>query len=1121
MKCAWVILSLCAAAVNTAAQTARPANDDDHDHPAQRWQWFVEQRSDPSGALAGHLRLKALRQMDSMMPRTSQAVRPRAGAAIAGQWTNIGPQPISGNPVSSGRIAAMAVSQQNSNVVYVGAADGGVWQTTNGGATWNPLGDQQPSMAIGALAIDPQNPNTIYAGTGEADNCSPCYYGAGILKSTDGGATWTNIQGPFVDAVGRGVKISSIAVSPQNSNIVLAAAAGIMPAYQGGPSTIPAGIYRSTDAGATWTLVAGGGQGTRVIFNPANPSQVFATISGVVSSTYALVAGLGVFVSNDAGATWTLSNGTGVNTISVANSGRIELAMAPSNPLILYASVTNNNPSPGNLLGFYTSTDGGQNWTMLTSTPDYCQPQCWYDNALAVDPTNPSIVYAGGIELYRTTNGGQSWSEVDQGELHVDHHALAYSSGGAQLYDANDGGVWMTSAPRAASLSWSNLNTTLSITQFYPSLSIHPGDLTFSLAGSQDNGTQLYSGTPAWHNVTCGDGGWTVIDPTQSGTVYATCQYADIEKSTNGGTAWSEVDSGIDQGDAVNFIPPIVMDPSNPRRLYFGTYRMWQTINGAGAWTAVSGDLTQPAATPLLVPGVQTIRAIAVAPSDGQTVYSGSSGGQVYVTSAVDSGDPTSWVNRSQGLPPRFVTQIQVDPAAATTAYVSFSGFTGLIASDTLGHVFSTHDGGITWVDISGNLPNIPVNDMQLDPDAAGTVYVATDIGVFVTANSGANWQVLGAGLPRVVVMGLRLHRASRTLRVATHGRGVWDILVPLAAGVNPVPGLRAITPPSTAPNTSGLTLTLNGAGFVTGTGAASTIALWNGQSRPTTVTGGSQLSMAISASDLSGASIAQISVMNPSPGGGVSNALSFEVGGGPAINTNGIVSAATFALGTSGLAPGSLASLFGTSLGSISGGAPQLPLPTALNNVTVNVNSLSAPLIYVSPQQINFQIPWEAPAPAPANVVVNAGGTDSPAASLLIAAASPGIFTLSQNGAGQGAILIANTATLAGPTTIPGAQPAAKGQAVSVFCTGLGAVSPPQASGQPAGNGLVSTTLQPTATIGGQPAVVLFSGLAPGFVGLYQVNVSVPASAPSGSAVPFVLTINGVASNTVTMAIQ
>jgi uncharacterized protein (TIGR03437 family) len=1146
MKCAWTILALCGsfgATANLAAQQNPPVTDatsvrapapaspapqtpkaEERDHPGERWQWFVEQRSDPNGRLAGHLRLKALRLMDSMV--RTPAVRPRpsgAGiAAVIGQWTSIGPQPIQGNPVSSGRITSMAVAQQNANLVYVGAADGGVWKTTDGGATWVALTDAQPSMAIGALALDPQNPNIIYAGTGEADNCSDCYYGVGILKSIDGGVTWTNIQGPFVDAVGRGVKISSLAVSPQNSQIVLAAAAALMPAFQGGPSTIHGGIYLSKDAGATWALVADGGAlpGTRVIFNPVNPSQAFATISGQVSSTYPLIAGLGVFVSNDAGATWSALNGTGANAISLANSGRIELALAPSNPQILFASVTNFNPSPGNLLGLYKSSDGGQNWTLLPNTPDYCSAQCWYNNVLAVDPTNPSIVYAGGIGLYRSIDGGQSWSEIG-GAMHVDHHALGYTAGGAQLYDGNDGGMWVTNAPRASNLVWNNLNNTLSITQFYPSLSIHPGDLAFAVAGAQDNGTQLYNGS-SWTSVTCGDGGWTVVDPAQSNTVYATCQYAFILKSTSGGTAWFSADSGISQSDTTAFIAPIVMDPSNSQRLYFGTYRLWRTTDGAASWSAVSGDLTQTA----LTPGPQSIRAIAVAPSDPQTVYTGSSGGQVYVTTAVDSGDPASWVNRSQGLPPRFVTQIQVDPAASATAYVAFSGFAGLIAGDTLGHVFRTKDGGATWLDISGNLPNIPVNDMALDPDLPGTIYLATDIGVFVTSNAGLTWQVLGAGLPRVVVMGLRLHRATRTLRAVTHGRGVWDILVPLTAGFSPAPGLRFLTPAAIPAGSGGLTLTLIGAGFLaasasgsggTGTG---TIALWNGQSRPTTVVNNYQMTMTLTAADVAAGGLAQVSAMNPAPGGGVSNALSFQIGGAPAVNSGGIVNAASF-VAPAGLAPGSLASLFGTNFSAVGAGSSQIPLPTSLNGVSVNVNGTPSPLIYASPQQINFQIPWGIATPSQAVVTVNAGGSVSPLAALGLSTVAPGIFTTTQTLTGQGAILIANTATLAAPATVPNARPAAKGEAVSVFCTGLGAVTPAQVSGRPAPGGLTPTVLTTTATIGGQPAVVTYSGLAPGFVGLYQVNVTVPANAPSGNAIPLVLSIGGVASNAATLAIQ
>jgi uncharacterized protein (TIGR03437 family) len=1081
---------------------------DKDDDPAARLKWFQEQRVDSQGMLAGYLRLAAIKKLESML-RAQSSQKPGA-AAVAGQWTSIGPTAVNGgNGVAwSGRVTALAVDQHNANVVFLGAADGGVWKTTDGGNTWTALTDSQPSMAVGSIAIDPQNSSVVYVGTGEANNCSPCYYGAGLLKSTDGGATWTNIMAPFADSTGRAGKIASIAVSPVNSQLLLAAVNATLPAYQGGNLSIPSGIYRSTDAGATWSVVAGAGHpGSHVLFNPVNPTQAFATVSGAYG-TQAPSTALGVFVSNDSGVTWTASNGAGSNVIPLAGAGRIDLALAPSSPQVLFAAVSNANATAGNLLGLYKSTDGGANWSQLTNTPDYCVNQCWYDNVLAVDPTNPSIVFAGGIyNLWRSMDGGQNWSSITNGSngqtLHVDHHALAFAAGATRLYDGNDGGVWSTSTPEAASIAWTNLNSTLTITQFYPSLSINPGNLNIAFGGAQDNGTETYSGNLAWQYTTCGDGGWTAIDPSQTSTIYASCQNIMIEKSTTGGAGWSLVSNEISQNDRSAFIPPLVMDPSNPLRLYFGTYRLWQTSDGAGGWAAVSDDLTAGG----------DVRAIAVAPSDPQTVYSGSSDGEVWVTRLVDARDFSTYVNRSAGLPGRFVTQICVDPTAATTAYVAYSGFTGLAPGDTQGHVFRTLDGGATWLDISGNLPNVPVNDMVLDPDLPGTIYVATDVGVFVTGNTGVSWTVLGAGLPRVVVIGMRLHRATRTLRVATHGRGMWDIVAPLVVGANPAPGLSAALPASATPGSGDLAVVISGAGFVPGSSA-----LWNGQARPTTVTSSSQITVTIAASDLANASLSQLSVRNPAPGGGVSNALSFAVVAQPAINTAGIVNAATYSAAP--LAAGSLASIFGTNLAAASGTAPFLPLPLVLNGVTVQVDGIAEPLIFVSSAQINFQVPWEDAGLPAVSVTVAVAGNASVASTLQLATANPAIFATNQEGTGQGAILIANSALLAAPAGAS-SRPAAKDESVSIFCTGLGGVMIAQVSGQPAPSGLVPTRVMPTVTIGGKSAVVSFSGLAPGFVGLYQVNVAVPPAALLGDAIPLVLTINGFRSNTVTLAVQ
>src|SRR5262249_50571314 len=255
--------------------------------------------------------------------------------------------------------------------------------------------------------------------------------------------------------------------------------------------------------------------------------------------------------------------------------------------------------------------------------------------------------------------------------------------------------------------------------------------------------------------------------------VYTICEGdALIRKSTGGGVfgSWTSAISGINLGDRMQFYPPLAIDSLHPANLYFGSFRVYQTTNGAGSWTPISGDLTA---------GGGSLTAIAVAPTDSNTAYAGTSNSLVQVTTNALAGASAVWNNRSAGLPPRFITHIVVDPRSSAIAYVAFSGFSGF--GDNLGHVFRTADNGKTWKDISGNLPNIPVNGISVDPSLANTYYVATDIGVFRTRNAGTSWAPLGTGLPRVTVLGVTLHPQTRTLRAATHGRSVWDIHVPIA----------------------------------------------------------------------------------------------------------------------------------------------------------------------------------------------------------------------------------------------------------------------------------------------------------------------------------------------------
>jgi hypothetical protein len=712
------------------------------ENPARRLEWFRAQRAYPFPRIPAGARRQSLRQLNQKLAAEAETT------GVGGQmsevtWQLLGPQPTNTGyayPVTSGRVTALAVDPTESTTVYAGAAEGGIWKTINGGTTWTPLTDSQASLATGSIAIAPSSHETIYVGTGEEDFSLDSYYGLGVLKSTNAGSTWTLYEGPF--AAGR-MDIGSLAVHPTNPSIVLAAT--------------NMGVYLSTNGASTWTQVISG-TATGVVFNPTDGN-----------TAYAAVEGHGIYVSTNAGTSWKLDNGSGSGALPSTNIGRIGLAIAASSPSTLFAGIANDSTS--NLLGLYKTTNGGSTWTKQTSIVDYCTPQCWYDNVVAVDPVNPSAVYVGGSEdngtLFQSLNGGASWTNVTLGdnlvELHEDHHALAFSAGGGTLFVGNDGGVWSTSSPASATVNWTNLNSTLAITQFYPGLSIANNDPELAYGGTQDNGIQQYEGTAAWNYSWCGDAGWTAIDYTNSSTVYASCVQYDVEKSTSGGVlgSWYPATSGIDTGDRCSFIPPLVIDPVNHETLYFGTYRVYQTTNGASSWQTISPDLTA---------GSGTLTAIRVAPSNNRVVYAGTSGGSVQMTTSAGPG--ATWTKVSSGLPNQSITQVAVSPSSSSTVYATFSGFPSASGQ----HIYQSTNSGAAWTDISKGLPDTPVNDLVVDPTYSGTLYAATDIGVFYTTNSGTTWTTLINGLPDVVVLGLKIYQPSRTLWAATHGRGVWTI---------------------------------------------------------------------------------------------------------------------------------------------------------------------------------------------------------------------------------------------------------------------------------------------------------------------------------------------------------
>ncbi|MBI1749119.1 MAG: hypothetical protein HY234_02460 [Acidobacteria bacterium] len=847
--------------------------------PRERERWFYEQRAYPLKQIPAGIRQKAIERLEEMRRAERQrAQAPGIEALIqAGQsaWTPIGPQP--GNSsffgAVSGRIGAIAADPTDANTVYLGGAQGGVWKTTDGGQNWTALTDSQPSLAVGAIAIDPSSCTpapcrTIYVGTGEQTFSSSSYYGAGVLKSIDAGATWTQLGtppgSPFVGPFGGsfsqgGARISAIAVKRDGSVIL----AGV----DIGNGATGSGVYRSMDGGATWTLVstASGATASDVLFSPdpARPGDAYAALGSPGGSSLN-----GVYKSTDSGQTWARADAAGTSKLPTASVGVIKLAIARSAPSTLYASIVD--VLSDDLLGFFKSIDGGLNWTQLTATPNYCAGQCFYDNVVRVHPNNANVIYVGGSAtsgfFSRSTDGGVTWSAflttaVPAEFIHVDQHAMDFGFLGptaVKLYLGNDGGVWSAdvSNPTASTLTWTNLNGTLQLAQFYPGNSIHPSDEQIGMGGTQDNDTLKFTGALPWETIGPGcDGGYTVIDRALPSAWYFMCQFGVIFKSIVNGAPGSGnlAINGINPLDLVAFIPPMIGDPNVPDRLYFGTSRIYQTNDGAQNWVAISPDLTN---------SIASLRAIAVAPSDSNVVYTGARNARIFRTVNAGAGVNATWseISSAIDLPSRVITAMAVHPADPNTAFVAFSGFT--FGSDTKGHIFKTTNGGATWTDIRGTgagaLPNTPVNAIAIDPDFApvgNRIFIGTDVGVFETTDGGATWATLVTGLPRVAVLSLQLRRASRTLRAGTHGRGMWD----LQYSALPAYTLSSVSPSSFAPGSGPASITVRGNGFT-----ASSVVHWNGAPlNPTTFTSATQLDATVPNSLLVGGPPAQVTVVD------------------------------------------------------------------------------------------------------------------------------------------------------------------------------------------------------------------------------------------------------------------
>ncbi len=670
-------------------------------------------------------------------------------------WQSVGPSNV------GGRITSLLLSSADQNLIYAGAAAGGVWKSTDNGVTWTNIFNEAP--AIGSLAMDPSDPSTIYVGTGEANPGGIAIYpGNGLWRSTNGGGTWTNLGLQETGAIGK------IAIHPSNPNTIYVGALGM---YRS--RTTERGVYRSTNRGATWSKVLYVNDTTGVsdvIIDKNTPSRLFAaTWTRYRPVRYSVIGGgqSGLWMSTNGGDSWSpVTNGYPANE---TNIGRASLDISPSSPNTYFSLLSNGT----GVRGIYKSTNFGESWVNMSAS--FSEGQVWFNNVIRVHPRNPDLVYAGMTQMYRSTNGGATWSTTATG-IHVDFHAIEFDPNNPnRLIVGSDGGVFVSM--NGGNTWYKSLN--LPISQFYA------GTLDFTnphryYGGLQDNGTvrTLTGSANDWSGIYGGDGFYVLIDPTNPNRIYAESQNGGLAYSTNGGASFLSGRNGINSSDRTNWSTPIAMDLTSPLTLYTGTYRVYRTTNGMASWSPISGDLTRGPGT-----RIGTLTTIDVAQSNPNVIYVGSDDGKLHVT----TNGGTTWNDITGSLPTRWVTRVTVDPDSANVCYTTISGY---LEYDFQAHIYRTSDYGASWIPIGGNLSNIPLNDVIVDRVARPRLYVASDAGVLVSTNYGSSWNVLGTGLPESPVHDLELHSPTRKLVAFTHGRSAWSIDVSSLTAV-------AETPPS------------------------------------------------------------------------------------------------------------------------------------------------------------------------------------------------------------------------------------------------------------------------------------------------------------------------------------
>ncbi len=669
-----------------------------------------------------------------------------------GTWEDIGPKNF------GGRTLALCFNPLNPNTIYAGSASGGLWRTYSGGAgatAWHQVETGFPVLGVAAISINPLDSNEIFIGTGEVYNdqntgtgfavrTTRGTYGIGILKTTNGGGTWVkSLDWQFDDLRG----VQDIIMNPLRPATLFAATTE--------------GTYRSYDSGQTWNLVESTRMATDLLMMPGDTTIVFVAAGNSFSSNP------GIYRSVNGGNSFTkITNG-----LPSTFSGKAMLDVCLSNPQILYASIGEQLSG----LGLYRSDNGGLNWFQVNST-DFQTYQGWYSHDVLVNPSDPQVVIASGINVWKSYNGGidltekafwNNWDfnattvggpEGPPDYVHADIHRMYYHPQDI-IYLATDGGIFRSLDDGE---TFEGCNGGYQTQQFYANFSCSATDSSFAIGGMQDNATAVYEGNAGWRRVIGGDGLSTAIHPVNDQIVYGSAQYLNVFHSTDKAQTFNGIPvQGNTASPYTNFAGPFVLCPSSPNTLYAGRNKVYKSTDGGQNWNVTNNNNILDGNAVLVLEVSRTSSSLVYAATAPVIVP------QPGLFKTTNGG--TSWTNVTAGIPNRYIMDVAINPSNNDVVFVVVSGF-------GTPHLYKSVNAGASWSSFGTGLPDVPANSITIDPLNPAIMYLGNDIGIYVSIDAGATWQPFNDGLiDGTFVMDISISPSNRKLRLATHGKGIYE----------------------------------------------------------------------------------------------------------------------------------------------------------------------------------------------------------------------------------------------------------------------------------------------------------------------------------------------------------